>query len=112
MVTIARYLYGSPASRPAVWAWVRKNFKAIASRVPPNYTAFLVRFAAGCSTGPLEEARAFFSIPDHDASGVSVELAKLADEVNDCAALRRREQQAVAAFLRAPGPAAAAAGTR
>ncbi|MBI1950386.1 MAG: hypothetical protein HYS34_03370 [Acidobacteria bacterium] len=56
--------------------------------------------SGGCSTGPLEEERAFFSSPGHDAPGVSVELARLADEVNDCASLRRREQQAVAAFLR------------
>jgi alanyl aminopeptidase len=106
ILTIARNLYATPASRPAVWSWVRTNFKTIASRVPPNYTAFLVHYAAGCSTGPLEEARAFFSSPDHDVPGISVELAKLADEVNDCVALRRREEPAVAAFLRAPGPGA------
>ncbi len=114
VLTVARLLNDSPEHRPAVWAWVRKNFKIIAGRVPPNFTAYLARFAGGCTTGPLEEARAFFASPDHDVPGVSVELAKLADEVNDCASLRRREQEAVAAFLRAPGPATtdAAAGTR
>jgi alanyl aminopeptidase len=112
ILTIPHYLYSTPSSRPAVWSWVRTNFKAISSRVPPNYTTFLVYFAAGCTTGPLEEARAFFSSPEHDAPGVSVELAKLADQVNDCAALRRREEPAAAAFLRAPGPGSAAAGTR
>ena len=106
LLTIARNLYVTPSSRPAVWSWVRTNFKTIASRVPPNYTAFLVHYAAGCSTGPLDEARAFFSSPEHDVPGISVELAKLADEVNDCAALRKREEPAVAAFLRAPGSGA------
>jgi alanyl aminopeptidase len=112
LLSIPRALYATPASRPAVWSWVRTNFKTIASRVPPNYVAYLVYFAAGCSTAPLEEAKTFFATPDHDINGVSVELAKVADQVNDCAALRRREQQTVAGFLRAPGPGSAAAGTR
>ena len=111
LLAIPRALYATPANRPSVWSWVRTNFKTIASRVPPNYVAYLVYFAAGCSTAPLEEAKTFFTIPDHDINGASVELAKVADQVNDCVALRKREEPAVAAFLSPPDPAATDART-
>ena len=77
-----------------------KNFKTLTGRVPPNYGFELVHLADGCSTDLLDSARAFFSSPEHDLPGLSVELAKVADRVRDCVALRQREQPAVAEFLR------------
>ena len=85
--------------RPLVWDWMTRNFKTITSRVPPNYGIELVHLANGCSTDLLDSARAFFASPDHDLPGVSTELEKVVDQVRDCAALRRREQPAVAEFL-------------
>ena len=98
-----------PELQPIVWRWMTGNFKPIVERIPVNYGVNLVDYAGGCSTELLEQARVFFSAQGHDLPGVDTEIAKVADEVNDCARLRRREQPSVAAFLRGQ-PAVAAAG--
>jgi alanyl aminopeptidase len=90
-----------PEFRPVVWGWVTENFERIARHLPPNYGVDLAHYAGGCSENLLESARAFFSAPGHDLPGIDTELRKVADQVSDCVRLRRREQQAVAAFLRA-----------
>ncbi len=77
-----------------------ENFKTIVDRVPANYGVFLVHYASGCSDERLQAARDFFSDPAHDLPGVQTELKKVADEVNDCVRLRRRERPVVAEFLR------------
>ena len=100
-----------PEFRPVVWNWVTENFKTIVQRVPANYGVNLVRYAGGCSVDLLEPARAFFSAPGHDLPGIDAEITKVADEVNDCARLRQREQSSVAAFLRGQ-PAIASADRR
>ncbi len=99
LLSIAHSIAGAPEYRQLAWDWMTTNFKTISGRVPPNYGIDLVQFADGCSTDLLDSARAFFSIPEHDLPGVSTELAKVADDVHDCVALRQREQPAVAAFL-------------
>ncbi len=100
ILSIPRHLSEVPELRPVVWDWVTGNFKTIVDRVPSNYGIFLVHFAGGCSDDLLQSARAFFSTPGHDLPGIDTEIKKVADEVNDCVRLRRREQPAVATFLR------------
>jgi len=97
-----------PELRPLVWRWATENFKTIVERIPVNYGVNLVRYAGACSADLLEPARAFFSAPGHDLPGIDTEIRKVADEVSDCSRLRRREQPAVAAFLRSQSPVAAA----
>jgi len=100
ILTIPNHVSEDSAYRSAVWTWVAENFKTIADRIPPNYGIFLVHFASGCSDERLQAARDFFSDPAHDLPGIRTELEKVADEVDDCVRLRRRERAAVASFLR------------
>ncbi len=99
LMSIPGNIASEPEDQALVWDWMTRNFKTITARVPPNYGIELVHLAGGCSTDLLDAARAFFASPEHDLPGVSTELEKVADQVRDCAALRRREQPAVAAFL-------------
>ncbi len=111
ILSIPGHVARLPEYRPLVWGWVTENFEGIIKRLPPNNGIELVHYAGGCSEDLLQDARAFFSTPGHDLPGVDTELRKVADQVSDCVRLRRREQPAVAAFLRAQ-PAVAASGAQ
>ena len=68
---------------------------------------YLPFVASGCSTDRLARARAFFGAPERRVEGTDQQLARIADQVNDCAGLRRREGAVVAEYLgrfRAPPP--------
>ena len=81
------------------YKWMTENFGTIASKVPPMYMVYMPSFARGCSLQRLEAAKAFFADPSHSVPGSEMELAKVADAVNDCAGLRQREGTVVAAYL-------------
>jgi aminopeptidase N len=87
------------AGRERVYAWTTEHYAEIASRIPPDFVVFLPFVASGCSAERLERARAFFSAPEHHVEGTDKQLARIADQVTDCAGLRRREGSAVAAYL-------------
>lgn len=88
------------------WTWIQANYDAFTSRIPPMFAVYMPYFAAGCSTERLEQARRFFADPRHAAPGTEREMAKLGQQVEDCASLRAREEAAVADYLRraAGGP--------
>jgi len=100
----------SPGGEDRVFGWFLDHYDAFASRMPPEFVAFLPFVASGCSAERLERAREFFSQPDHRVDGTDVQLAKVSQQVSDCVHLRQREGAAVAGYLRslAAGGAAAA----
>ena len=61
----------------------------------------------------LQTARTFFSDPAHSPAGTEEELAKVAEDVADCAGLRERDGPVVVRYLQesrhAGGPGEAAA---
>ncbi|HZI89099.1 MAG TPA: M1 family metallopeptidase [Candidatus Polarisedimenticolia bacterium] len=81
------------------YRWMSENFGTIASKLPPMYLVYMPNFAGGCSTERLEKAKVFFSDPKHQMAGYEIELAKVTDQVNDCAGLRQREGALVSAYL-------------
>ena len=85
--------------------WMTENYEAIASRIPPMFVVYMPAFAGGCSSGRLEAARKFFAEASHSVAGTEKELAKVADQVNDCVGLREREGAAVSAYLNEVGGA-------
>ncbi len=91
---------GSPALLDRRLEWMMENYAAIRARIPESEAATLPDLAGGCSVPRLETARAFFSDPGHRPAGTEEELAKVAEEVADCARLRGREGPAVARYLR------------
>ena len=68
-----------------------ENYDAIKARLPPMFLAFMPHFAGGCSEERAASASAFFAEPGHAAPGTDKEMAKVAEAVRDCAALRSRE---------------------
>jgi len=82
-----------------LYAWMEQNYAAIAAKIPPAYRVFLPHFAGGCSRQRLNAARRFFAQPEHSPQGAPRELAKVGDQVLDCAGLREREGAAVARSL-------------
>ncbi|HXL15267.1 MAG TPA: M1 family metallopeptidase [Methylomirabilota bacterium] len=81
------------------YKWMSENFGTIASKVPPMFMVFMPNFARGCSIERLEGAKAFFADPAHSVPGSELEMAKVADQVRDCAGLRQREGAVVASYL-------------
>jgi alanyl aminopeptidase len=84
------------------YRFVTENYEAIKAKLPPMFLVFMPHFARGCSEGLARSAAAFFAQPGHAAPGTEKEMAKVAEAVRDCAALRSREGAAVAAYLRQP----------
>jgi alanyl aminopeptidase len=99
LLTIPRSVADGEASSDRVFAWLRENYAAVSSRMPPDFVAFLVFFGGGCSLERLAAAQEFFGAAERRTPAIDVQLAKLAAAVTDCAALRRREGEAVAAWL-------------
>ena len=75
------------------------NFDAIVANVSPMAASYLPYFAGGCSRERMEIAMAFFDDPDHQIGNAGRNMAKVADQVTDCANIRQREGEAVANYL-------------
>jgi aminopeptidase N len=94
------------ARRDRSFRWIRENYAALASRLPQEALAFLPYSAGGCSMPRLQEAEKFFAEPAHSPPGTEQELAKVAEAVKTCVALRQREGASVAEFLRSSSTSA------
>jgi alanyl aminopeptidase len=92
--------------------WAIENYAALRRRIPDSAAVILAHLAAGCSEPRLRRASEFFSDPANAVPGMDRELAKVAESVTDCTALRAREADGVARYLvescgeecAAPGP--------
>src|SRR5262245_34267242 len=83
-----------------VLRWVMESHDRLKARLPVEFMAGLPGYAAGCDTTRIETARRFFSDPAHQVQGTMKDLGQVAEQVDDCAGLRGREGEAVAAYLR------------
>jgi cytosol alanyl aminopeptidase len=106
VLAIPRALAASPEGSPHVTRWLAEHYDEVAARVPKLSLAFLPRYALAeaCSQDRLTAATAFFTDPRHVVPGVDIELAKQAERVHDCMALRAREGASVATYLRTVDP--------
>jgi len=84
------------------YRFMTENYEAIRAKLPPMFLVFMPQFAGGCSLERAEKAKVFFSDERHRAPGIEREMAKVAEQVKDCAALRSREGATVAAYLGRP----------
>jgi alanyl aminopeptidase len=89
-----------PGNADLVFDWRLANYDELARRIPPIFLSFLPYAASGCSLDRLERARAFFSEPSHQVEGTMATLAKVSDQVKECAARSEREGPRAAAYLR------------
>ncbi len=95
-----RGLAGNAAGRDLGYRWLTEGYGKIMERLPPMFGGFMPFFASGCSAERLEHAQEFFAQPEHQAPGTAKQLAKVAEQVRDCVALRAREGEAVARYLK------------
>lgn len=83
-----------------VWKWFQGNYQTIRGMIPESFAIYLPYFAQSCSAEQWAEAEAYFGDPDRYVKGQETQMAKVGEETLDCAALRERERDAVAEYLR------------
>jgi aminopeptidase N len=105
---VARATGSDEAGREQTYRWMTDHYDAITARIPAEFATFMPFYAAGCSEERLQHARAFFSDPKHQVPGQDVQLAEVADMVNDCVHLREREGEAMATYLNSTSQAPSA----
>ena len=88
------------AGRDFMYRWMTDKYEQITSRLPPMFAGFMPFAASGCSAERLEQAEEFFAQPEHQGPGTGKQLAKVAEQVRDCVALREREGEAVTRYLK------------
>ncbi|HEY6867715.1 MAG TPA: M1 family metallopeptidase [Candidatus Eisenbacteria bacterium] len=98
MYILWRSVNGEVVNQERTFAWMTRNYDALARRLPPETLPYLVRFADGCSPERLEAARAFFT-PARRGPGYEIEEARVADAVAECAALRHGQTNTLRNYL-------------
>ena len=83
--------------REDLYQWVTANYDALMKRLPPNFAAGMPFVASGCDPARVTRAREFFST--RKTEGTDRQLARVAEQVNECASLRAREMDAVMKYL-------------
>jgi cytosol alanyl aminopeptidase len=84
--------------RDEAFAFVTANYDRISKRLPPPMAANMPFIASGCEPARVEKAREFFET--HKVDGTDRALARVTEQVNECAAVRAREMAAVTEYLR------------
>ena len=97
--SVVRGMPEDEATRDLVFHWLMDHYEAIVKRLPPAFSGFMPTFAGGCSPERLADARRFFAEPGHGGPGIDHRLQRVADGVEACEELRRREGAAVAGYL-------------
>jgi alanyl aminopeptidase len=87
------------AEREELYQWITANYDALMKKLPPTYTTGIGFIANGCEPDRVARARQFFA--EKKVTGTERSLARVAEQVNDCAALRTRELEAVTRYLTA-----------
>ena len=95
-----------PSFEDKAFEWQMANYAAITAKMPPMFASFMPYMAGGCSRERLAKAKEYFSDPARNVPGTEVTLAKVSDQVNDCAGLRDREGAKVAEYLKRFGRSA------
>jgi cytosol alanyl aminopeptidase len=83
--------------REDTYQWILANYDTIVKRLPPAFAANMPFVAGGCDPGRVERARKFFA--DRKVEGTERAMARVTEQVNECATLRAREMTAVLKFL-------------
>ena len=86
-------------ARQKRFEWVLEHWSEMIKRVPTELQSIVVAFGGGCNAERIEATRKYFSDPAHQVEGAADRLEKVTEAVNDCIALRAREQTAVAKYL-------------
>jgi len=97
-------LFGTERGRDKIYAWVTKNYDALAAGLPVEFQSYFPYFVSGCEEERLEAAKKFFAEPAHRVDGTDSNMAKVSEQITDCLNLRNREGKAVASYLKNLAP--------
>jgi alanyl aminopeptidase len=89
----------SAADREDLYQWITANYDTLMKKIPPTFTSGMPFIAGGCEPDRVERARKFFA--EKKVAGTERQMARVAEQVNDCATLRAREIEAVTRYLAA-----------
>jgi alanyl aminopeptidase len=95
------FLFGGAETseeRDELFDWATSHYDAILKRLPPAFAAGMPGIAGGCEPARVEKARQFFAT--HKTEGTDRQLARVAEQVNECATLRAREMAVIAEYLK------------
>jgi alanyl aminopeptidase len=82
--------------REELYQWVTANYDAIVKKLP-MMAPRMPFVAGGCEPARVERARKFFA--EHKVEGTERTLARVTEQVNECATLRAREMASVMKYL-------------
>ncbi|HEX7877854.1 MAG TPA: M1 family aminopeptidase [Candidatus Eisenbacteria bacterium] len=88
------------AGKDVVFAWVRDDYAALASKVGPGLMPFLVRQLGGVSKEREAAVAAWFNDPAHAAPGTATELSRVVQDGEALRLLRNRESALLGQYLR------------
>ena len=91
----------SEKERDELYQWVTANYAELAKKYNPASLRTLPFIAGGCEPARVEAAKAFFE--KNQVEGTMRELERVAEQVNECAALRTRELASIAERRRPAG---------
>jgi len=99
-LTILQSVGANPALRDLAIDWIIEHYDAIAAKAPPQYTAGLIRVAAGGEPAQFNRLRDFLLAPGRKTEFSAVNITKSAERLNLRMRLREKEQANVARFLK------------
>jgi alanyl aminopeptidase len=88
--------------RDELFDWITANYETIMKRLPPTFASGMPFIASGCEPERVKRAREFFTT--HKIEGTERQLARVEEQVNECATLKEREMKAVSAYLKKQQP--------
>jgi alanyl aminopeptidase len=83
--------------RDEFFDWATANYEAILKRLPPAFAGNMPFIAGGCEPERVARAKKFFV--EKNLTGTERRMAQVEEQVNECAALRSREMNAVTGYL-------------
>jgi alanyl aminopeptidase len=83
--------------REEIYQWITANYETIMKKLPPMVGASMPFIAGGCEPERVERAHKFFA--ERKVEGTERNLARVTEQVNECATLRAREMAAVMKYL-------------
>ena len=83
--------------RDELFNWVTTNYDEIMKRIPPMFASGMAFIGGGCEPERVTRTREFFAA--RKVEGVERQLARVSEQVTECATLRAREMEAVSTYL-------------
>ena len=89
------------AEREDLYQWFTANYDAVIRKLPPMVTGTMAYIAGGCEPDRVVRVRKFFA--EKKITGAERQLARVEEQVTECASFREREAAVVTRYLAEQG---------